>query len=388
MAEVSILPGIGQAEHLVAGDAKVLIVDDREENLEVLSALIAAPGVSLLKASSGEAALELLLQHDVALALIDVRMPGMDGFQLAEFMRGSERTCRVPIIFVTAGVPESGRIFKGYEAGAVDFLFKPLDPKLLQGKVSVFIELFRQRQQLSAQVLEHKQLVHTAELLIGVLSHDLRGPLSAIVAAGELLSRAYATDERIGQIASRIRSSSSRMTRLIEQLLDFATARLGRLPIKPQPASLTDLCESAVAEFQAARPGLRCDVRGDPVGTWDPDRLLQLLANLIGNAVQHGDPDDPIVVRVEGQVDATVRLEVENTGSIPDAIRDTIFSPFVKSTDSSRGAGLGLYIVEQIAKAHGGGVAVHCERNTTRFEVILPRHFAVDADSASPQEYS
>ena len=171
MAEVSILSGIGQTEPVVYGDAKVLIVDDREENLEVLSALIVAPGVSLLKASSGEAALELLLQHDVALALIDVRMPGMDGFQLAEFMRGSERTCRVPIIFVTAGVPESGRIFKGYEAGAVDFLFKPIDPQLLQGKVSVFIELFRQRQQLAAQVLEHKQLVHTAELLIGVLSH-------------------------------------------------------------------------------------------------------------------------------------------------------------------------------------------------------------------------
>jgi len=386
VAEVSILSGIGQTEPVVYGDAKVLIVDDREENLEVLSALIVAPGVSLLKASSGEAALELLLQHDVALALIDVRMPGMDGFQLAEFMRGSERTCRVPIIFVTAGVPESGRIFKGYEAGAVDFLFKPIDPQLLQGKVSVFIELFRQRQQLAAQVLEHKQLVHTAELLIGVLSHDLRGPLSAIVAAGELLSRAYAHDERIGQIASRIRSSSTRMTRLIEQLLDFTTARLGRMPIKAQPANLTELCESAVAEFHAARPGLRCDVRGDPVGTWDPDRLLQVLANLIGNAVQHGDPDHPIVVRVEGQLDAMVRIEVESTGSIPAEIRDTIFSPFVRATDSSRGAGLGLYIVEQIAKAHGGSVAVRSDDNTTRFEVMLPRHYAADTAVARQGE--
>jgi len=99
--------------------------------------------------------------------------------------------------------------------------------------------------------------------------------------------------------------------------------------------------------------------------------------------VQHGDPDHPIVVRVEGQLDATVRIEVENTGSIPEEIRDTIFSPFVRSTDSSRGAGLGLYIVEQIARAHGGGVAVHSEQNMTRFEVVLPRHYAPDAAPAS-----
>ena len=363
-------------------DAKVLIVDDREENLEVLEALLRAPGITVLRASSGEAALELLLQHEVALALIDVRMPSMDGFQLAELMRGSERTRRVPIIFVTAGAAESGRIFKGYEAGAVDFLFKPLDPQLLQSKVAVFIELFRQRQQLAAQLIEHKQLVHTAELLIGVLSHDLRGPLSVIVTGGELLRRIDARDERVGTIASRIVSSSRRMTRLIEQLLDFATARLGRLPIRPQPSNLTELCETAVAEFHHERPGLYWEVEGDPVGTWDPDRLLQVLANLIGNAVQHGHPDHPVKVRIEGQLDATVRLEVENTGTIPPEIRDTIFSPFVRSTDSSRGAGLGLYIVEQIARAHGGGVSVRCEEGTTVFEVVLPRHFASHATPA------
>jgi signal transduction histidine kinase len=366
-------------------DAKVLIVDDREENLEVLEALLRAPGIAVLQATSGEAALELLLQHEVALALIDVRMPAMDGFQLAELMRGSERTRRVPIIFVTAGPAESGRIFKGYEAGAVDFLFKPLDPQLLLSKVAVFIELFRQRQQLAAQLVEHKQLVYTAELLIGVLSHDLRGPLSVIVTAGELLRRIDAKDERIGTIASRIASSSKRMTRLIEQLLDFATARLGRLPIRPQPSNLTELCETAVGEFHHERPGLYWEVQGDPVGTWDPDRLLQVLANLIGNAVQHGHPDHPVTVRVEGQLDATVRLEVKNTGTIPPEIRDTIFSPFVRSTDSSRGAGLGLYIVEQIARAHGGRVSVRCEQGTTTFIVVLPRHFAPPATPVEKQ---
>ena len=369
------MPDLHPAETTLTDDAKVLIVDDREENLEVLEALLHAPGIRVIRASSGVAALEALLEHEVALALVDVRMPDMDGFQLAELMRGSERTRRVPIIFVTAGPEESGRVFKGYEAGAVDFLFKPLDAQLLQSKVAVFIELFRQRQQLAAQVVEHKQLVHTAELLIGVLSHDLRGPLGVVVTAGELLRRT-SSDERIEKIASRIAASSKRMTRLIEQLLDFATARLGRLPIRPQASNLRDLCEAAAGEFLHERPRLYWEVSGDPAGTWDPDRLLQVLANLMGNAVQHGDPEHPVTVRVEGHLDASVRIEVENVGTIPPEIRDTIFSPFVSSADSARGTGLGLYIVEQIVKAHGGTVSVRSGDGTTVFDVLLPRHFA------------
>jgi signal transduction histidine kinase len=149
--------------------------------------------------------------------------------------------------------------------------------------------------------------------------------------------------------------------------------------------NLTELCETAVAEFNHERPGLYWEVQGDPVGTWDPDRLLQVLANLIGNAVKHGHPQHPVKVRVEGQLDATVRLEVENTGTIPPEIRDTIFSPFVRSTDSSRGAGLGLYIVEQIAKAHGGGVSVRSEEGTTVFAVVLPRHFSSRATPVENQ---
>ena len=161
------------------------------------------------------------------------------------------------------------------------------------------------------------------------------------------------------------------MTRLIEQLLDFATARLGGLPIRPQPSNLTRAVRCGSRRVPSERSQLYWEVHGDPSGTWDPDRLLQVLANLIGNAIQHGDAEHPVKVRIEGQLDATVRIEVENTGTIPPEIRETIFSPFVRSTDSSRGAGLGLYIVEQIAKAHGGSVSVRTSDNdTTVFEVV------------------
>jgi two-component system sensor histidine kinase/response regulator len=355
--------------------AQVLIVDDREDNLEVLAALLEQPGLHLLKAASGTEALELLLEYDVALALIDVQMPAMDGFELAELMRGTERTRTVPIIFVTAATPQSVRVFRGYEAGAVDFLFKPIDSQLLRSKVGTFIELFRQRQQLGAQVEEHKKLLHTAELLIGVLSHDLRAPLSAIVAASEILPAEYPGDDRISQIARRIGSSSKRMTRLINQLLDFATARLGQLPIRPQPTNLAELSETALAEFQERGGALESQVCGDPVGTWDPDRLLQVLSNLIGNALQHGDPDSAVTLRIDGANREDVEIQVESTGVIPEDIRERLFTPFVSGESPSGGTGLGLYIVDQVARAHGGETSVRTAGDKTIFTVTLPRHY-------------
>ena len=128
-----------------------LLVDDLEENLLSLEALLRRDNLVLLKAHSGDEALELLLQNDVALALIDVQMPGLNGFELAELMRGNERTRRIPIIFVTAGTADSQRRFRGYEAGAVDFIQKPIEPDVLRSKADVFFELYGQRQQLAAQ---------------------------------------------------------------------------------------------------------------------------------------------------------------------------------------------------------------------------------------------
>jgi len=130
----------------MSDDITLLLVDDLEENLVAMTALLRRPGLRLLKAGCGEEALELLLVNDVALALVDVQMPGMDGFELAELMRGSERTKHVPIVFVTAGAHDRKRLFQGYDSGAVDFLYKPIEPHILTNKVAVFVELFRQKQ--------------------------------------------------------------------------------------------------------------------------------------------------------------------------------------------------------------------------------------------------
>src|ERR1700754_2975105 len=135
----------------VMNPVRFLLVDDLEENLLSLGALLRRDGLVLLKARSGDEALELLLKNDVALALVDVQMPGLNGFELAELMRGNERTRHVPIIFVTAGNADNQRRFRGYEAGAVDFIQKPIEADVLRSKANVFFDLYRQRGQIAAQ---------------------------------------------------------------------------------------------------------------------------------------------------------------------------------------------------------------------------------------------
>ena len=156
----------------------VLIVDDFAENLIAMEAMLRCDEFEIVTARSGRAALDILLDRSVALAIIDVQMPEMDGFELATLMRGVEKTRYVPIVFVTAHSPDVARMFKGYEVGAVDYLFKPIDQQVLRGKVDVFVTLERQRQQLL-------QVERMREMFVGILGHDLRNPLQSILASAE-----------------------------------------------------------------------------------------------------------------------------------------------------------------------------------------------------------
>lgn len=165
---------------MFAEPVKFLLVDDREENLLALEAVLRREGLGLLKARSGMEALELLLVHEVALAILDVQMPEMDGFELAELMRGTERTRGVPIIFLTAGGMDEQRRFRGYEAGGVDFLFKPFDAHVLRSKAEVFFELYRQRREvvqqrddLRAAAEENARLLEQTRRIAETLQHSL-----------------------------------------------------------------------------------------------------------------------------------------------------------------------------------------------------------------------
>jgi two-component system, sensor histidine kinase and response regulator len=358
---------------------KCLLVDDLKDNLLALAALLQSEDVDTFCAQSGPEALELLLVHDFALAFLDVQMPDMDGFQLAELMRGSERTRHVPIIFVTAGAREAQRVFKGYESGAVDFIYKPIEPHILKNKADVFFQLYRQRQQLALELKERTETLRLNEMFSALLAHDLRNPLSAILASAQLLKRRSA--EPVAQeAAARILSSGSHMGRLIEDMLDLARARLaGGIVIKREPTDIKTLVERVVREHQAALPARVIDTgcAGDCRGQVDAERIAQVASNLIGNALKHGDPTGPVTVHMEGTSAREVILTVANSGTIPPEIVKHLFDPFrggQRPAGRTEGLGLGLYIVHQIVKAHGGRVDVDTGReHRTILRVSIPR---------------
>jgi signal transduction histidine kinase len=351
--------------------AKVLIVDDLEENLLALDAILRAPEVEVFRARSGEEALELLLAHDVALAIIDVQMPDMDGFELAEMMRSTSRTKGVPIIFLTAGVRDSERVFHGYEAGAVDFLFKPIDARILKRKAQVFFDLHEQRRALA-------DTLRLNEELMAIVSHDLRNPLNVILMAARIISSTSEEPTTL-DATQRLLTSCKKMQSIIEDLFDLTRARLaGGIPVERADVDLIVVAEKVIAEFRATNPKRAIELlhRGELRGKWDGKRIEQVISNLVGNAVQHGLADSPIMLELRGDPDRA-EICVRNAGTIPEDRLPHIFEAFRRgeAEGGSRGGGLGLglYIVQQIALAHGGDANVTSSEGMTALRVELPR---------------
>ena len=357
----------------------ILVVDDIPQNLIAIEALLARPGIALLKAASGAEALELLLVHEVALALVDVQMPNMDGFELAELIRGSERTRNIPLIFLTAASREPSYSFRGYEAGAVDFLYKPIDPKALTSKVDVFVELYQQKKQLSQQLDDLRRALHMNEMFMAVLGHDLRTPLS-VVMNGAMLLPMMTDHPKVAITAQRIQSSARRMTSMVDQLLDLARIRAGEMQLKPTPQDIGQLCRTIADEFTVPERASRVQVEhtGDPVAAVDAGVFAQALSNLLGNALQHGEAETLVSVQIDGRAPGRLRIAVTNRGVIPAERLAHIFEPFQHrdgARKSGQGLGLGLYTASTFVRAHGGDVTVASDSatGTTVLTVTLPR---------------
>lgn len=367
---------------------KFLLVDDLDENLLALEALLRRDGLECLKARSGDEALELLLVHDVALALLDVQMPGMDGFELAEFLRGNERTRHVPIIFLTAGSADAQRRFRGYEAGAVDFLQKPIDAGILRSKSNVFFELYEQRRQIIAQRDELERLTQSLQLadrrknaFLGMVGHELRNPIAAFAAGLHLLQR-RAGSEAAEQVRERMERQVGHMTRLIEDLLDVARIDQGKIVLRADRMNLADAVALAVElsrpQIDAQGHALTVDLPEAPV--WlhaDQARIAQVVSNLLSNAAKYTPPGGAIHLRVRRQ-GAQVTIEVTDTGlGIPAEMQAQVFDLFAqvdRGDGQPDGLGIGLALVRQLVTLHGGVIELKesVVGQGSTFLVLLP----------------
>ena len=250
------------------------------------------------------------------------------------------------------------------------------------------LQLFQTQEALRQREEHERELQRTGqfrERLLGIVSHDLRNPLSAISLAAMTLLRASDLPARLHRPVQRILASSDRMSRMVEDLLDFTSSRLGEgIRIQPEPMDMAAVCKGVMEEMELAQPNasLVFEAGGDLKGSWDPGRVAQTVSNLIGNATRHGDPARPITTSLSGEEEQVV-LKVHNFGTpIPAELLPYLFSPFRQGPavpgHQREGLGLGLYIVEQIVRAHGGKVAVVSgpEEGTT-FTVQWPRTPAV-----------
>ncbi|HWT72853.1 MAG TPA: hybrid sensor histidine kinase/response regulator [Oxalicibacterium sp.] len=385
---------------------KLLIVDDLPENLRALHALIRKEDRAVYEASSGEQALALLLEHEFALAILDVQMPGMDGFELAELMRGTEKTRHIPIVFVSAAGKELNYAFKGYETGAVDFLHKPLDYYAVQSKVNVFVDLYRQRNETRRQLaalersrqeqeilmrelhVTQKRLqnaVHMRDEFMSMVAHELRTPLNTLFLETQMrkmqLERgnmAAFGAERLEKMVARDGRQIQSMIRLIDDMLDVSRMRSGKLSIRPAWTELSGLLSRVVGDLtaQAATAGTTIALVADePVtGMWDEFRIEQVIVNLLTNAIRYGKQKPVEVSLVTTTNSARIYVKDQGDGiSVEDQAR--IFEPFERGTNgnAASGLGLGLYISRQLVEAHQGTISVQSHPgNGTVFTVTLP----------------
>ncbi len=386
--------------------AKLLIVDDLPENLLALEAFIKREDRIVYKALSADEALSLLLQHEFAMAILDVQMPGMNGFELAELMRGTAKTKNIPIVFVSAAGREMNYAFKGYESGAVDFLHKPLDIHAVKSKVNVFVELYRQSKAMKQQVealeqsrreqetllaqlqLTQVELEHAVRMrddFMSIVSHEVRTPLNGLILETQLRKMHLARDnaaaftmDKMQAMVERDERQIQSLIRLIEDMLDVSRIRTGKLSIRPGQFDLAQtvaqLLESFSAQISAAQSSVNFTAEQPVVGQWDEFRIEQVISNLLTNALRYGakKPIDVSVYIESGQ--AVVDVRDQGIG-ISEENQQRVFQQFerVSSSHVIAGLGLGLFISEQIVAAHSGTISVQSALGEgALFRVCLP----------------
>lgn len=342
---------------------KILMVDDKPANLLALRRLLQDLPVDLYEASNGNEALRLTLHHDFALALLDIQMPEMDGYELAELLRQEEKTAHMPFIFISAIYTEHINIFHGYEKGAFSYIVKPFEPEILLNKVQLFIDKYEQEQELRKRTDELTQINQELEAFSYSVSHDLRSPLRAIDGFSQALFEDYneLLDETGRDYINRVRSGVQKMGRLIDDVLELS--RVTRAELNLSEVNLSAMTEEIISELQSIEPErkVKVDVEKELAASGDRQLVRILLFNLLQNAWKYTSKADEghIHFGVEQQEDGEHRLFVKDNGAGFDMKQaKKLFCAFQRlHTDSDfPGTGIGLATVKRIINRHQGKI--------------------------------
>ena len=414
-------------QELKKSDIKILVVDDREDNLFSIETILEKDNYTIVKANSGRAALKILLQqHDFSLILMDVQMPEMNGLETATIIYERDKLKTIPIIFITAYSNDEEYIFKGYKMGGVDYIYKPINPELLRVKVGVFVELYRKNHQLvnheknllaankslqreieerklseekikllNRQLVENnahlKNVNEELDRCAYVASHDLQEPLRKIMVFSDKILSKKDDNTEVEKYLTKISSSSQRMQSLINNLLQFSRHSVNSSDFIN--VDLNELVKEAMTELEVEieRTKTRINIDPLPVMYAVPSLVRQLFYNLINNAIKFRRPGvNPVInissekvkpseLKISGVQPANVdyyRISVSDNGIGFDAkYAEDIFQVFKRlhSYHEFEGTGVGLSICKKIVDRHNGFITAHSTLNEgSVFIICLP----------------
>jgi signal transduction histidine kinase len=412
----------GQIRQLIYGShvqktdtPKILIVNDDPASLFALASLLSRwaedNGCAVLSARSGEEALRQVLQHEFAVILLDVNMPGMDGFETAEAIHSRPRSAAIPIIFITAYLADEMHRLKGYEKGAVDYLFTPVIPQMLQAKVGVFVAMARKTLELHSHAealrnrtrelsalnerLEQEKREREAAVLqnkakdefLAMLGHELRNPLSAISSAATLIGLDGVSAESVQRARKIIGRQCEHLSHIVDDLLDLGRVMSGKILLERKRFDLSALLATCMETLSATGRTRDYTVRVSSAPAWvdaDPTRVEQIIINLLDNAFKYTAPGG--VIEVTAGIDGhDALLEVRDSGvGISPELLPHVFDVFVQGESSldraQGGMGIGLALVHQLVGLHDGSIAAFSDGAGcgSRFVLRLPRAKAED----------
>jgi signal transduction histidine kinase len=400
----------------------ILLVDDRPENLLALEAILEPLGQELIRANSGPEALKKVLEVDLSVILLDVQMPGMNGFEVAEIIKSRERSRTIPIIFLSAISKEDAYVFKGYSMGAVDYVFKPFNPDVLRSKVAVFVDLFLKQREIQRQgdllresqkrelELEHRtslletearsaaklsqmndelhrrqialeQAMGARNRFYASMSHELRTPINAVIGYSTLmLDNIYGPlNAKQKEGLQRTLKAARHLLELVNDVLDLSKIEAGKIELSLQPVMFPSLIDDL---FVTVRPladeygsSLALEMEGESFNiVSDPRRVRQILLNLLSNAIKFGE-GKPIRVVCKQNEAKGVEIDVVDLGvGIAKGDISRIFEEFVQVSESKQpGTGLGLPISRRLAQLLDGSLTVHSTPGEgSAFRLTLP----------------
>ncbi len=409
-------------------DIKILVVDDREDNLFAIETILERDNYTIVKANSGRTALKILLQqHDFSLILMDVQMPDLNGFETATIIYERDKLKDIPVIFITAQNHDDDYVFKGYKMGAVDYIYKPVNPQLLRAKIAVFVELYRKNQQLilhqqklesanqslqkeiEDRKLSEEKICRLNEQLIDnnthlknineeldrfayVASHDLQEPLRKIMVFSDRIAAKQSQDKDTQTYLQKMIESSRRMQSLINDLLSFSRQSLKSSDFKETDLNIS--VKEAMAELEVEIEKANADVHVSqlPVITAVPSMMRQLFFNLIGNAIKFRKTDTSPVIHVSSELfkplnnHSSIKLRndcdyyiisiSDNGIGFEPEYSEEIFTVFKRlhSYHEFKGTGVGLSICKKIVENHKGFISAQSKVNEgATFIMGLPK---------------